>query len=108
MGRGPRREQCCGEGYCDEGDELGSEFRLSSANKLDSGARRAEEGFWVAVLPFKYRGSDADLAALADGLTDEVITGLSRFSYLQVIARGSTAKYSASRRGSQRSRNRRM
>ena len=72
---------------------------LSSANKLDSGARRAEEGFWVAVLPFKYRGSDADLAALADGLTDEVITGLSRFSYLQVIARGSTAKYSAEAQG---------
>jgi TolB-like protein/Tfp pilus assembly protein PilF len=63
--------------------------------KTASGESRADEGFWVAVLPFKYTGSDADLKALADGLTEEVITGLSRFSYLRVIARGSTAKYSS-------------
>jgi len=67
--------------------------------KTPSGQARAEEGFWVAVLPFRYRGGDADLAALADGLTDEVITGLSRFSYLQVIARGSTVKYSSESQG---------
>ncbi len=59
----------------------------------DSGAARIEEGFWVAVLPFKYGGGNADLAALAEGLTDDVITGLSRFSYLKVIARSSTARY---------------
>jgi len=61
----------------------------------DSGAVRADEGFRVAVLPFKYAGSNADLKALADGLSEEVVTGLSRFSYLKVIARGSTAKYSS-------------
>jgi serine/threonine protein kinase/tetratricopeptide (TPR) repeat protein len=61
----------------------------------NSGAARTDEGFWVAVLPFKYTGSDADLKALAEGLSEEVITGLSRFSYLRVIARGSTAKYSS-------------
>src|SRR5206468_2164394 len=33
-------------------------------------------GFWVAVLPFKYGGSNADLAALADGLSEEIVTGL--------------------------------
>ena len=60
----------------------------------DSGATRADEGFWVAVLPFKYKGSDLGLEALADGLTEEIITGLSRFSYLRVIGRGSTARYS--------------
>ncbi len=59
----------------------------------DSGAARAEEGFWIAVLPFKSAAGSADLAALAEGLTEEIITGLSRFSYLRVIARGSTAKY---------------
>ena len=59
----------------------------------DSGATRAGEGFWVAVLPFKNTGSNADLTALADGLTDDIITGLSRFSYLRVIARSSTARY---------------
>ena len=61
----------------------------------DSGAVRADEGFWVAVLPFKYSGGNADLTALAEGLTEDIVTGLSRFSYLRVIARGSTAKYSS-------------
>jgi serine/threonine protein kinase/tetratricopeptide (TPR) repeat protein len=64
-----------------------------SASAPDSGAARAEEGFWVAVLPFKYLGSNADLTAFADGLTDDIVTGLSRFSYLKVIARSSTASY---------------
>jgi TolB-like protein len=67
----------------------------SKASTTDSGAARADEGFWVAVLPFKYAGASAELKALADGLSEEVITGLSRFSYLRVIARGSTAKYSS-------------
>ena len=63
-----------------------------------SGSARADEGFWVAVLPFKYTGSNEDFKALAEGLSEEVITGLSRFSYLRVIARGSTAKYSSESR----------
>ena len=63
------------------------------AAAVDSGAARADEGFWVAVLPFKYAGASADLAALAEGLTEEIVTGLSRFSYLRVIARSSTARY---------------
>ncbi len=66
-----------------------------TARARDSGSTRTDEGFWVAVLPFKYTGSSADLKALAEGLTEEVITGLSRFSYLRVIARGSIAKYSS-------------
>src|ERR1700690_3424225 len=59
----------------------------------DSGAARAEEGFWVAVLPFKAQGASPDLAALAEGLTEDIVTGMSRFSYLRVIARGSTLSY---------------
>ena len=53
----------------------------------------SDEGFWVAVLPFKHRGADSALEALAEGLSEEIVTGLSRFSYLRVIARGSTLKY---------------
>jgi TolB-like protein len=49
----------------------------------------------VAVLPFKYSGGNADLTALAEGLTEDLVTGLSRFSYLRVVARGSTAKFSS-------------
>jgi serine/threonine protein kinase len=58
-----------------------------------SGAARANEGFWVAVLPFKYGGGDTDLIALADGLSEDIVTGLSRFSYLRVIARSSSSRY---------------
>jgi TolB-like protein/cytochrome c-type biogenesis protein CcmH/NrfG len=56
-------------------------------------AIREDEGFWVAVLPFKYSGGNPDLAALADGLTDEIVTNMSKFSHLRVVARGSTARY---------------
>ncbi|MBV9887328.1 MAG: protein kinase [Acidobacteria bacterium] len=54
---------------------------------------REDEGFWVAVLPFKFSGSSPDLAALAEGLTDDIVTSMSKFSYLRVVARGSTARY---------------
>ena len=61
--------------------------------EANSGAARAEEGFWVAVLPFKYNGANADLTALAEGLTEEIVTGLFRFSYLRVISLSSTSRY---------------
>jgi len=62
---------------------------------LASVAREAhtEDGFWVAVLPFKHRGTDADLESLAEGLSEGVVTGLARFSYLRVISRNSTRQY---------------
>jgi serine/threonine protein kinase/tetratricopeptide (TPR) repeat protein len=59
----------------------------------DSGTARGEEGFWIAVLPFKCAGGNVDLAILADGIADDIVTGLSRFSYLRVIARSSTLHY---------------
>ena len=40
----------------------------------------------VAVLPFTCRGS-GDGEALADGLTDDITAGLSRFQYLRVVSR---------------------
>ena len=39
----------------------------ATAKKHDSGAARAEEGFWVAVLPFEYSGANAEITALAEG-----------------------------------------
>src|ERR1700693_4522550 len=39
-----------------------------------SGSARADEGFWVAVLPFKYSGANAALTALAEGLSEEIET----------------------------------
>jgi serine/threonine protein kinase/Tfp pilus assembly protein PilF len=63
------------------------------AGSSASGASRANEGFWVAVLPFKYGGVNTDLTALAEGLSEDIVTGLSRFSYLRVIARSSSSRY---------------
>ncbi len=57
----------------------------------DASARR-EEGFWVAVSPFKYAGANTDLSALAEALSEDIVTGLSRFSYLRVIAHSSTLR----------------
>jgi len=65
----------------------------ATPKKDDSGATRAEEGFWVAVLPFEYSGSNAEIAALAEGLSEDIVTGLSRFSYLRVIARSSMLRF---------------
>jgi serine/threonine protein kinase len=59
----------------------------------DSGAARAEDGFWVAVLPFKYGGSNADIASLAEGLTEDIVMGLARFAYLRVISHSSALRY---------------
>jgi len=55
---------------------------------------RCEEGFWTAVLPFKFTG-DPEIAVFAEGLTEEIIAGLSRFPYLRVITGSSTAHYLA-------------
>jgi serine/threonine protein kinase/tetratricopeptide (TPR) repeat protein len=70
---------------------------------LDSGRTRAVTGpsavsaradeLWVAVLPFKSPGGDSEMEALADGLTEDVTTRLSRFSYLRVLARNSALRY---------------
>jgi TolB-like protein len=74
--------------------DLRSELRsVTTVTEADSGAARAQEGFWVAVLPFVSSGANTELTALAEGLTEDIVTGLSRFSYLRVIARSSTLRY---------------
>jgi TolB-like protein len=65
----------------------------ATAKATGSSAARGEEGFWVAVLPFEYRGANAEIAALCEGLSEDIVTGLSRFSYLRVIARSSTLRF---------------
>jgi TolB-like protein len=47
----------------------------------------------VAVLPFRSASVSPEVNALADGLFEEIVTGLSRFSHLRVIARTSTLRY---------------
>ncbi len=60
---------------------------------LAPSAQSRDDNFWIAVLPFKCRSADADVAALAEGMTEGIVTGLSRFSYLRVIANSSTARF---------------
>ena len=59
----------------------------------DSGAPRADEGFWVAVLPFKYSGGNAELAALAEGLSEDIVPACRASPTCKVIARSSTSRY---------------
>src|SRR5439155_1427665 len=51
---------------------------------------RGEE-LWVAVLPFRGAG-DAEMELFADGLGEEITTGLSRFRYLSIVASASAAR----------------
>ncbi|HKC24782.1 MAG TPA: protein kinase, partial [Thermoanaerobaculia bacterium] len=62
--------------------------------RVDSGKTRAEEGLPVAVLRFKSSG-DAEMESFADGLGEEIATGLSRFRYLSVVASASTSRDAA-------------
>jgi len=47
----------------------------------------------VAVLPFDALGGDAELESFVDGLTEDIITGLSRIRALWVIARNTMFTY---------------
>lgn len=47
----------------------------------------------IAVLPFENMTSDADQGYFADGIVEDIITGLSRVRQLFVIARNSTFTY---------------
>ena len=58
-------------------------------------AVREDEGFWVAVLPFRHGGASGDIAALADALSEGIVMGMLRFPYLRVIARSSTLRYTS-------------
>ncbi|MEM8586829.1 MAG: hypothetical protein AAGG65_02120 [Pseudomonadota bacterium] len=51
----------------------------------------------IAVLPFDYLGSDADREFVADGISVEIITQLSRIDWLNVIARSSTFTYKSNK-----------
>jgi serine/threonine-protein kinase len=83
------------DGLRKAGLEIGAEARSAEPPpaRPASGAMRADEGFWVAVLPFRSTGAAEEVTALTEGLSEEIVTGLSRFSYLRVIGRSSTLRY---------------
>jgi len=73
-------------------DEPGS-LRAAPPTAGDSPARRLPNTPSLAVLPFTNFGGNADDEYFSDGLTEDIITELSRFRELRVIARNSTFRY---------------
>ncbi len=65
---------------------------VAGADVPKAPATRAERPS-IAVLPFDNMSTDADQEFLADGIVEDVITELSRFRSLMVIARNSTFAY---------------
>src|SRR5882724_4493051 len=63
------------EGLRKAGLEISDEEPASTSliPRLHSSETRADEGFWVAVLPFKTTGTNTELSTLAEGLSDEII-----------------------------------
>ena len=68
------------------GEEPGKQLS-DMVQRLDRVARPS-----IAVLPFRFVGSDARFAALATALPDELIADLARLRWLFVTARGSSFK----------------
>jgi len=66
--------------------------RTHSVTGINAVSARADE-LWVAVLPFKNPSGDSEMEELADGLTEDVTTRLTRFSYLHVVARNSALRF---------------
>ena len=54
---------------------------------------KGDEGPSIAVLPFKNLSGDADQEYFADGVSEDLITALSRNRWLMVIARNSSFTY---------------
>jgi len=75
--------------------DLDAEGFATKLDVLDAGASRLAlpDKPSIAVLPFQNMSGDPEQAFFADGLTDDLITGLSRVSWLFVIARNSSFSF---------------
>src|SRR6478672_8381959 len=70
--------------------EVPEKLRQAKGQTAPAVAGRGEE-LWVAVLPFKSSG-DAEMESFANGLGEDITTGLSRFGYLSVVASDASAR----------------
>ncbi len=71
--------------------ESGETTRAARPASTRMSMRAPSADLRVAVLPFAFRGGSG-AEALADGLTDDVTSGISRFQYLQVVSRHEAEK----------------
>jgi adenylate cyclase len=74
------------------------EFKISAAQPATSARSKAvvidlPDVSSIAVMPFNNMSGDQDQEYFADGITEDLITELSRFNDLIVIARNSTFQY---------------
>ena len=74
---------------------IGSDSAAPVASVADEKSAPSTQGEapWVAVLPFKTRAGDAQLESFSEGLTQDITTGLSRFSHLLVVSTSSASRY---------------
>ena len=66
---------------------------LARASEAAADISSKRNGPAIAVLPFANLGSDDDQDYFADGVTEDIITDLSRFRELRVVARDSCFQY---------------
>lgn len=66
---------------------------VGSAGKASAAAENNSRLLTVAVLPFTNMSSDAEQEYFADGLTEDLITALSKSKHLAVLSRNATFQY---------------
>jgi adenylate cyclase len=86
-----RPEQVFGLQTADE--ETAAESAAVSATTSWDEAEQARRAAWIAVLPFDNIGGDPEQQYFADGIAEDVITELSAFRSLRVIARTSSFRH---------------
>jgi len=77
-------------------DSAATVAKAAPASAPNSAARDRVDKPSIAVLPFNNMSGDAEQDFFADGITEDIITELSRFRELFVISRNSSFKYKGS------------
>ena len=72
---------------------VGEMVRRKLESSLEGGARATEAKPSIAVLPFVNMGGDPEQEYFADGLSEDIITSLSKVRWFFVISRNSTFAY---------------
>lgn len=80
-------------GYRYVGPAVATNAPDAPANARAASALKLPEKPSIAVLPFSNLSGDAEQEYFADGMVDDIITGLARIKWLFVIARNATFTY---------------
>ena len=76
-----------------------AETAIFTALELNPTLNYGDPRFRIAVIPFEFRGPDIELTNLAEGLSEDIVTGLSRFTYIRVIGDSHALKTSNPEQG---------